>query len=85
MPGSSPSTTFSHTVKLSASMKCWNTMPMPAAMASVGERKCTLDAVDGDRALVGSVGAVERLHQRRLAGAVLADDGVDRARDAPSG
>src|SRR6187397_668648 len=32
---------------------------------------------DGDRSLVGPVGAVERFHQRRLAGTVLADDGVD--------
>ena len=79
MPGSSPSTMFSQTVKLSASMKCWNTMPMPAAMASRGRAEVLLDAVDDDRALVGPVGAVERLHQRRLAGAVLADDGVDRA------
>ena len=38
-----------------------------------------LVAVDDDRALVGPVRAVEGLHQRRLAGAVLADDGVDRA------
>ena len=38
-----------------------------------------LHAADVDLALVGLVGAVERLHQRRLAGAVLADDGVDRA------
>ena len=34
-------------------------------------------AVDVDRALIGAVGAIEGLHQRRLAGAVLADDGVD--------
>ena len=27
---SAPSTTFSRTVKLSASWKCWNTMPMPS-------------------------------------------------------
>ena len=46
----------------------------------VGRRAEVLfDAVDDDRALVGPVGAVERLHQRRLARAVLADDGVDRA------
>ena len=38
-PGSLPSTMFSQTVKLSASMKCWNTMPMPEPMASAGERK----------------------------------------------
>src|SRR5690242_9233914 len=33
--------TFSATVRLSASMKCWCTMPIPAAMASFGERKCS--------------------------------------------
>ena len=32
---------FSTTLRLSASMKCWCTMPMPAAMASVGDLKCT--------------------------------------------
>jgi hypothetical protein len=32
---------FSRTVKLSASMKCWWTMPMPVAMASLGVRKAT--------------------------------------------
>ena len=37
------------------------------------------DTVDDDRPLVGAVGPVERLHQRRLSRAVLADDGVDRA------
>src|SRR5256885_518987 len=31
---SAPRTTFSRTVRLSASMKCWCTMPMPRAMAS---------------------------------------------------
>ena len=40
-PGSAPSTTFSSTVRLSASMKCWCTMPMPAAIASPGEEKPT--------------------------------------------
>ena len=32
---------FSHTVRLSASMKCWYTMPMPAAMASRGRAEVT--------------------------------------------
>ena len=35
--------------------------------------------VDQDLAAVGLVEAVEDVHQRRLAGAVLADDAVDRA------
>ena len=39
-----------------------------------------LDAVDADGALVGLVQPVERLHQRGLARAVLAADGVDLAR-----
>jgi hypothetical protein len=39
--GSAPSTTFSRTVRLSASMKCWCTMPMPAAIASPGSAKRT--------------------------------------------
>ena len=36
-------------------------------------------AVDADLAAVGLIEAVEDRHQRRLAGAVLADDAVDRA------
>ena len=60
-------------------MKCWCTMPMPAAMASLGDWKCAQLAVDVDGAGVGLVHAVQRLHQRRLAGAVLADDRVDGA------
>ncbi len=38
---SAPSTTFSRTVRLSASMKCWNTMPTPAAIASAGDESAT--------------------------------------------
>jgi len=34
---SAPITMFSATVRLSASMKCWCTMPIPAAIASAGE------------------------------------------------
>ena len=74
-----PRTTFSRTVRLSASMKCWCTMPMPRAMASAGRREGDLLAVDRDGALVRLLHAVEDLHQGRLAGAVLADEGVDGA------
>ena len=35
-----PSMTFSATVKTGISMKCWWTMPMPAAIASPGPAKC---------------------------------------------
>ena len=74
--GSLPRTMFSRTVKLSASMKCWCTMPMPAAMASAGLRKLTSRPSSRIWPSSGRCIAVERLHQRRLAGAVLAHDGV---------
>ena len=70
---------FSQTVKLSASMKCWKTMPMPWRMAAAGVRKCCTSPSTRIVPFVGLMGAVQRLHQRRLAGAVLADDRVDRA------
>ena len=38
---SAPSVTFSSTVRLSASMKCWKTIPMPWAIASAGVAKVT--------------------------------------------
>ena len=76
---SAPSMTFSSTVKFSTSMKCWCTMPMPTAMASLGVLDRHRLAADADLAAVGLVEAVEDRHQRRLAGAVLADDAVDRA------
>ena len=76
---SAPRTTFSSTVRLSASMKCWKTMPTPARMASAGECSVTcwpsISMVPG----VGGLHAVEDLHQRGLAGAVLTHDGVDGA------
>ena len=58
-------------------MKCWCTIPIPASMASLGVRKWTSTPSDGDGALVRAHHPVEDLHQGRLAGAVLADDGVD--------
>ena len=56
---------------------------MPALIASVGDRNDTSRAVDGDRALVGTLHPVQDLHQGRLAGAVLADDRVDLAAGDP--
>ena len=38
---SCPSATFSATVKTGTSMKCWCTMPIPAAMASPGPLNLT--------------------------------------------
>ena len=71
--------TFSTTVSGSTSMKCWWTMPMPARDRV--RRRADRDrlAVDADLAGIRLVEAVEDRHQRRLAGAVLADDAVDRA------
>ena len=54
-------------------------MPMPRRRAAFGEFDLDLLAVEEDLAAVGPHDAGEDLHQRRLAGAVLADDGVDRA------
>ena len=45
-------------------------MPMPMSMASRGERKCCSSPLTRMR-LIGRLGTVEDLHQRRLAGAVL--------------
>ena len=36
-----PRVMFSATVKVSTSLKCWCTMPMPKDMASAGERSAT--------------------------------------------
>ena len=52
---------------------------MPSAMASLGVLIDDGLAADFDLAAVGLVEAVEDRHQRRFAGAVLADDAADRA------
>ena len=75
-PEGRPIATFSATVRVSTSMKCWWIIPMPRAMASVGLRDVDRFAVESDLALVGPVEAVEDLHQRALAGTVLAQQGV---------
>ena len=56
---------------------------MPAAMASAGLRKFTSRPSSRICALVRAVLAVEGLHQRRLAGAVLAHDRVHLAAADP--
>ena len=60
-------------------MKCWWTMPIPAWIASRAEREGDRLAVDADLAGVRLVEAVEDVHQGRLAGAVLAEEGVNLA------
>ena len=77
--GSIPSTMFSATVITGISMKCWCTIPIPRSIASA--RRADLDRfpVDQDLALVRAVEAVEDVHQRGLAGAVLAEERVHLA------
>ena len=58
-------------------MKCWWTMPMPSPIARRGESIVHRLAVEPDLALVGLVQPVEDVHQGRLAGAVLPEQGVD--------
>ncbi len=78
-PPSAPSITFSSTLSGGTSMKCW--MHHADAVADRLARGADAHrlAVDADFAGVGFVEAVEDRHQRRLAGAVLADDAVDDA------
>ena len=71
---------FSVTVCDGTSVKCWWTMPMPASIASRGDRNDDRPAVDADLALVRPVEAGEDVHERALAGAVLAEQRVDLAR-----
>ncbi len=56
----------------------WNTATMPTAFAACGLVKRDRLAVEGHRALVGRHHAGDDLDQGRLAGAVLAEHGVDR-------
>ena len=85
-PPSAPSSRFSSTVNGSTSMKCWWTMPIPARIASCGLWIWRSSPVDPDGPPIGLIVAVENVHERRLAGAVLADDAVDRAaRDRAGG
>ena len=77
--GSIASTMFSATVITGISMKCWCTIPTPASIAALGVPRPHGLAADLDLALVRVVEPVEDVHQRRLAGAVLAEQGVDLA------
>ena len=71
---------FSATVSSSKSEKCWKTMPRPSARAATGEAIATGLALPEDFSGARLDDAVEDLHQRRLAGAVFAEQRVDLAR-----
>ena len=70
---------FSATVITGISMKCWCTIPIPCSIASFGEPSSIGLPFEQDLALVGCVEPVEDVHQRRLAGAVLAQQRVHLA------
>ena len=71
---------FSATVITGMSMKCWCTIPIPCSIAAFVEPQVDRRAVEQDPPLVGRVEPVEDVHQRRLAGAVLAEERVHFAR-----
>ena len=71
---------FSATVSVSNSEKCWNTIAMPRLRARAGLAIDDGLAVPADGPGIGTHDAVDDLHQRRLAGAVLAQHRVDLAR-----
>ena len=70
---------FSATVITGISMKCWCTIPIPAPIASFAEWNVTGLPCSEDLAGVRLVEPVEDVHQRRLAGAVLAEQRVHLA------
>ena len=75
--GSWPSITLEPTSRSSAWISSCRTSDTPSRMASAG--LCGVLAVDGDGARVGQVDAGGDLHQRRLAGAVAAQQADDLA------
>ncbi len=82
---SRPRIRFSATVSVGTSMKCWCTMPTPASIASrvvqpVTSRRAPPEVATSTDAAVGRIHAREHPHERRLAGAVLADERVNLAR-----
>ena len=76
---SSPSITFSVTVKTGTSMKCWCTMPMPPAMASLGNGPSICLPRTMISPFVGLVQAIQDVHQGGFAGAIFPQQGMDLA------
>ena len=70
---------FSATVNTGMSWKCWCTMPMPAAIASAELVELHRLRREPDLAGVGLVQPEHDVHQRALAGAVLAEQAVHLA------
>ena len=81
--GSTPRKTFCATVSCGTTDGSCAIAATPCSSASRGERNETSLAVEEHPPAVGAVDARDDLPERRLAGAVLADERVDRA--APDG
>ena len=77
--GSVARTMFSATVITGISMKCWCTIPIPCSIAAFGEPSSTGLPLIRISPSSGVVEPVEDVHQRRLAGAVLAEERVHLA------
>ena len=72
-----PRMTFSVTVKREMSMKCWCTMPSPALDGVARAVEMDWLTIDENLPAVGRVEPEQNVHQRRFAGAVLTEQGVD--------
>ena len=70
---------LSATVRSGISDSSWKMQTMPAWLAAAGSAKANLAAVQRHASLVGRDDAGHDLDERRFAGAVLAEDGVDAA------
>ena len=77
-------TMLSATERSGISDSSWKMQTMPASLAAAGDGEADLAAVERHAAFVGRDHAGHDLDQRRFAGAVLAEDGVDAARHGRS-
>ena len=78
-----PVITFSSALMLKNTCRFWNVRPMPAAAQRCGGWPVRSRPPSADAAGVGRVDAGHQVEQRRLAGAVGADDRMHRAAPAP--
>ncbi len=78
-PVALPRARFSATVIGPTNAKCCVTIPIPAAIASRGDRTFSRPSADEDLAAVGLGQPVGNPHDGRLAGAVLAEQRVNLA------
>ena len=76
---------FSATVNSGTRVNCWCTVAMPSRHRALRVVDVDQLAVEHNCAMVGLVDTAKNLDQGRLAGAVLADDGVDLPRPNSDG